>query len=329
MRICIFLLYYTHKTFHSVAYMGYKIKAVLSIILFATYPTLGKLAMDSNSPGVVNFIVESLSVLVLLLFFGTVTEARKYIRLTERHKIVPLLGMALGAGVLGPLFYLVGLEHASVLNAVLLLALQTPLTALMSVYILKEKISPSYYLSLAVLLFGMFVYSTNGFAHDLSFSWNDVYFVLSALSFACANIIYKKKLSHVPYDMVLLTRNALGALLMFFGLLVFSVEDLLRVSFDTHSLTVFALLACVPILAAQVLWYAALRHIRAVDGAIIDALYPLCTTLIAFVVLGEVFTVPQFFGGTLAGLGVILANMHVHGATIHRHQVELQHFKHH
>jgi drug/metabolite transporter (DMT)-like permease len=291
--------------------MGYKIKAIISVILFATYPALGKLAMSENSAGVVNVVVGVLSVLALLLFFGAIGEWRKYCHAARRHELTPLFFMAFAAGVCGPFLYLYGLERASVLNAVLLLALQTPLTAVLSVMLLREKIPPSYFLSFAVLLFGMLVYSTDGFAHDVRFSWNDMYFVASAGAFASANVVYKKYLSHVSYDTVLLTRKGV------------------RFSFDAHSFTIFFLIACLPILAAQTLWYSALRHLRAMDVAIVDGLYPLCTTLIAFVVLGESFTMPQFLGGALAGFGVVLASVHVHGLSLHRHQVALQHFKHH
>ncbi|MEK7644461.1 MAG: DMT family transporter, partial [Patescibacteria group bacterium] len=215
--------------------MKHKIKCLLAIFLFATYPTISKFVLQRNSPIVLTFLTEILSVAVLIFVFGFFPELKKYLAMKKKKNLIYLVGMGIFAGVLGPLLNLTGLRHSSVINLVVLVSLQTPFTVLLSYIFLKEKITINYFAGVVLSVLGIAIYGTDFFQIPLQFTWNDLYFVAAALAFSAGDVLYKKKLSHISHEMVLISRNLFGALIIFLAIALFSGETRFDVSFDQVS----------------------------------------------------------------------------------------------
>ena len=201
--------------------MKYKILSLLAVILFASYPTISKFVLVHNSPLVVIFITGALSALVVLFVYGILPEVKKLMRFKKQEPYLFLI--ALLAGALAPSCNLFGLTHSSVLNYVLISSLQVPMAAFLSFIILREQITPSYIVSLFFLALGMIIYSTHFFQSTFHFSWNDLFFAVAAFSFALSDVLYKKKVSHLPHELVLIMRNTVGALVIFLVMIFFIV----------------------------------------------------------------------------------------------------------
>ncbi len=309
--------------------MNNKIKSILSIILFATYPTLSKFALAHNSPAVVAFLTEILTGCILLFSFGVYPELKKISRLHNHKAFYIFLSMGFLAGVVGPLSMQMGYAHSTVLNGVLLLSLQTPFMVILAKIMLREKIHFNHVVGIFISLIGLAAYSTDLFSVKPHFSLNDSYFVLAAVAFAFANILYKKKISHVSHELVLIVRNIIGGLTIFAGMMFFSVEGSITVSFDQDSLLAIGLIVAIPIIAAQSLWYAALTKIKGSEAAFYDALYPLFATAVAFVFMREEVHYAQFVGGTIVMAGILVSQMHLHFDKVAWQDFRLQHFKQH
>ncbi len=309
--------------------MNNKIKSILSIVLFATYPTLSKFALEHNSPAVVAFLTEILTGVILLFSFGVFPELKKIRRLHGHKAFYIFISMGILAGVIGPLSMLMGYTHSSVLNGVLLISLQTPLVVILASIFLHEKIHLNHVLGIIVSVTGLVAYTTNLFTTLPYFTRYDLYFLLAAVAFACSNILYKKKISHVSHELVLIVRNLIGGLTIFAGMIFFSGEGQIQVSFDRQSLLFIGLIVLVPIIMAQSLWYSSLEKIKAREAAFFDTLYPLFAAGIAFAILGENITLPQFFSGTIMMTGILISQFHWHFSRASWQDFRLQHFKQH
>ena len=311
------------------ACMNNKIKSILSIVLFATYPTLSKFALESNSPAVVAFLTEILTGVILLFSFGIYPELKKIRRLHGHKAFWIFLSMGFLAGVVGPLAMQIGYTHSTVLNGVLLISLQTPLVIILAKFFLNEKIHLNHVIGISVSVTGLVAYATDLFTVMPHFSRYDVYFLIAAVAFACSNIIYKKKISHVSHELVLIVRNLIGGLTIFAGMIFFSVEGNIPVSFDQKSMLAIGVIVLVPIIMAQSLWYSALTQIKAREAAFFDTLYPLFAAGIAFVVLNESISTFQFIGGTIMMSGILISQFHWHLSRNSWQDFRLQHFKQH
>lgn len=309
--------------------MNNKIKSILSVFLFAAYPTLSKFALESNSPAVVAFLTEILTGAILLFSFGVYPEIKKLRKLHGSKGFYVFLAMGVLAGVVGPLSMQMGYTHSSVLNGVLIISLQTPILIVLASLFLNEKIHFNHLLGIIVSLFGLIAYSTDLFVAIPHFTRYDGYFLITAVAYACSNLLYKKKISHVSHELVLIARNLFGGLMIFGGMIVFSVERKIAVSFDERSLLTIALIVLIPIIAAQTLWYSSLTKIKAREAAFFDTLYPLFAAAIAFVALDEKITYPQFIGGSILMTGVLISQFHWHFSREAWEDFRLQHFKQH
>lgn len=310
--------------------MNNKIKSILSIVLFATYPTLSKFALESNSPAVVAFLTEILTGVILLFSFGIYPELKKIRRLHGHKAFWIFLSMGFLAGVVGPLAMQIGYMHSSVLNGVLLISLQTPLLIILAKFFLREKIHINHVVGILVSIIGLVAYATDLFSVMPRFVPNDMYFLLAATAFACSNLIYKKKISHVSHELVLIVRNLIGGLTIFAGMIFFSVEgSSIQVSFDQKSMLAVGAIVLVPIIMAQSLWYSALTKIKAREAAFFDTLYPLFAAGIAYAVLNEKISFEQFVGGTIMMAGILISQMHWHLSREAWQDFRLQHFKQH
>lgn len=324
----LFFLYNVLCFSYKIHYMKHKIKCLIAMFLFATYPTISKFVLEKNSPLVLTFMTEILSVAVLLFVFGFFPEIKKYLAM-KKKKMIYLLAMGVFAGVLGPFLNLTGLLHSSVINLVILVSLQTPFTVLLSYFFLKEKITANYLIGVFMLVIGMCVYSTNFFQIPMQFTWNDLYFVAAALAFSIGDVLYKKKLSHISHEMVLIGRNLFGALIIFLIITLFSAEAHINVSFDSVSTIGIILIVLIPIIAAQTLWYGSLEKIKTTQAAVFDSMYAIFASIIAFVVLRESITSYQLFGGLIMVLGLIISQLHLRLHFLDGYRMKLQSFKQH
>ncbi len=309
--------------------MKHKIKCLLAIFLFATYPTISKFVLQRNSPIVLTFLTEILSVAVLIFVFGFFPELKKYLAMKKKKNLIYLVGMGIFAGVLGPLLNLTGLRHSSVINLVVLVSLQTPFTVLLSYIFLKEKITINYFAGVVLSVLGIAIYGTDFFQIPLQFTWNDLYFVAAALAFSAGDVLYKKKLSHISHEMVLISRNLFGALSIFLAIAWFSGETRFDVSFDQVSTIGIILIVFIPIIIAQTLWYGSLEKIKTSQAAVFDSVYLVFASLIAYVVLGEQVNYYKFLGGLMMVVGLIVSQLTFRVHFLDNYRLKLQSFKQH
>ena len=100
-------------------------------------------------------------------------------------------------------------------------------------------------------------------------------------------------------------------------------------SFDTESLFGMGLIVLLPIIAAQGLWYFSLEKIKNTEAALLNSLYPIFATLIAFFALHENIVWYQILGGGIMIGGLMISHVHFSHHKMYPDHLRLQSFKHH
>ncbi|MBI5728274.1 MAG: DMT family transporter [Candidatus Magasanikbacteria bacterium] len=186
----------------------------------------------------------------------------------------------------------------------------TPLISVsLSHIFLREKITRSFVAGFVLLFLGIIISSTNLFQAFFHFSWNDLYFATAALVYAGSDIIYKKTLTNVSHEFILLGRNLFGSIFLLLGIAIFSLEVPIQFAFEPVTFIRLGLIVLIPVLVGQTLWYTAIDHIKIREATIIDSLYPLFSALIAYVVLRENIMPAQVVGGLLMLSGLLVSQL--------------------
>ena len=300
--------------------------AILSVVAYAFNPTLAKQVLGEQSPLLLTFLTTATSGIVLALYFGVGTELKRILKLGKRGLI--FLVVALLSSVVAPLATFAGLQTSPVLNMVLFMSLQAPITATLSALFLKERINYQYVVGVGLMLVGILLYVTEFGRTALSFSLADGYFLLAATSFAISDVVYKKYLSHTSPELVLVARNVTGSLLIGIFLSIFASEHLINISLSGRSWLFIGLIALFPIIIGQLLWYKGLKHLRGAQVGVVSGLYPVLSALIAFGVLREPVSLAQLGGALVIMVGLVITNLHFKHHRVHAGHLFAHHGRH-
>lgn len=305
--------------------MLYYLLCLSAVVCFATYPTLVKLVLAQNESAPIILLVSLATSLVLMFVFGFLREIKQYIRHKQQDPYLILIGLFSGA--IAPLCIGMGLANSNVTNSVLITSLQIPFSAVLSAMILKEKISRIYKAGLIIFIIGIILYSTNFFQSGLLLSTYDIFFIIAAFCYALSDILYKKKLTHLSFDIILLSRSLFGSFFLFLANLVLTQNH--TISLPTLPVThvYIGLVILIPILLGQRLWYLSLKKIPAAKASMYITLYPVFATLFGFMILREAVTGTMLVSGIIMIAGLVIAQLHFKKHPSHSRHIHLQHFK--
>ena len=96
-------------------------------------------------------------------------------------------------------------------------------TAILAAIVLKEKITIQKILGVIIMLTGIYVVTSEGFTTGFQFQRGDLLLLLASLVWAVGSIIYKKYITHIPMELVLIIRFMTGSIV--FGLVLFVVQS--------------------------------------------------------------------------------------------------------
>ena len=161
-------------------------------------------------------------------------------------------------------------------NAILLQYSAPVFVALFSFWLLRERISAFDWVSLAAILGGLVLF----FLDDLTLagSWGNVLAIASGVAFAWLHLLLRYQRAGSPVGSLILG-NVITAV-------VCAPWYFERVP-DTRSWLALALLGTVQLGVSNMLYARAMRHVRAVESAIILMIEPVLNPVLVFVFLGE------------------------------------------
>jgi len=190
------------------------IYALISIALFSSYAIFGKILIETISPYILLLLNQTLAGIILILLLD-LTKKIKEIKQTSKHDFKFLYLISIFSAVIAPLLFLIGLKFTSATNTILIGKSEAVLTSLLAFILLKDKITKNQIIGTIIVFIGIILIATKNFSAGLSFNIGDSLVFLSALSYACGTILFKKFMHHIPPEVIITLRNLFGASILF------------------------------------------------------------------------------------------------------------------
>lgn len=191
------------------------------------------------------------------------------------------------------IFFVTSTRLTTAANAALLQFTSPIYIGLFSFFVLREKVSRIDWMAILLVMVGMALF----FLDDLSFShfWGNVVGVFTGISFAAMVLLLRKQKDARPMESVLLG-NILAAVVT----LPFMFQSMPSV----HSWIGLFLLGTVQLGLAYVFYATAVKHLSAIESALIPVIEPLFNPIWVLLFVGEAPGFWTFIGGVLVVGGV-------------------------
>ncbi|MCF8566441.1 DMT family transporter [Alicyclobacillus tolerans] len=225
--------------------------------------------------------------------------------LPPKRALLPLFMMGLTGVALFNIFMFMALERTTADNVGLLSALNPVAIAVVSFFVLKERLGPKQLLGMAISLFGVVVVITQGQVErllHLQFNTGDLFMLLAVTCWGLYSVAGKKAMQHVSPWMSTLWQGVFGVVI----LLPFNLSDL-SVKHATGPFWVATLYVSLgATVLATVLWNLGVHHIGGTKSGMFLNFNPIFTALISFILIHEKMSLLQMVGTAVVIAGVYL-----------------------
>jgi len=283
----------------------------LSLLAFSLYPSLSKIATQSNSSLIVLCLGSFFAYFILLGVESFLKqESAGVASLAEKREVVLI---AFLKSALSPLLILIGLQYSTVAMMAVMRAVETPVNVVLSSHFLGEKMHRWYWLGSLVTYTGMIAFITDFFVLPIRFSWADGLFFLAALINASGDILYKKYVKNYSLPHFLEQRSFVAgiATMLIIAVVVLSgYQTTIHVSISASFILLMLAIAVVPLILSQYFWHSAVPKASLCNLILFESLYILVAPVVAYFLLGETFTLSQAVSGGIMLLGVLITHLH-------------------
>lgn len=268
--------------------------ALLAAVIYGFIPILGKKFVTIFSPLFAAIVVIIVSDLYLIAVAFLKGELFRNI-LNKSARWVVVLGLFAS---LGSYFSFVGLTHGKASAAGFFFQFEAFFAAILAFVFLREKLSRYQIIGLVLMLGGAAIFSM-----PLTFNLGNLFFLAAALAWGFNGVITRSKVRELSPFFLAVGRNTFSGL--FLSLVAYKYVGS-NINLVTPVSGFFFLIYGLAIAGFLLSSYSALKFIKAGEATSVQFLAPLFTLLVAFVVLGERFTILQLFGGALVLSGLYL-----------------------
>lgn len=167
--------------------------------------------------------------------------------------------------------------------------------ALIGFYFLGEKSTKLDWLTILIILSGLFLF----FLDEITFDqlWGKILALISGFGFAGLTLMMRKQKKERPIDSALI-----GNILTFFICIPYYSDG---ATFEVQSWLLIFFLGLFQLGIPYVLYSTAIRYVSALDAIIYPAVEPICSPLFAHLILNESMPLSAKVGGALVLIGVI------------------------
>ncbi|RSD28957.1 DMT family transporter [Mesobacillus subterraneus] len=267
----------------------------------------GKFLAGSLPPVTISFTRLTIGVLIMSPLIIRLFR-RERAALKEHFKLLVFLAVT---GVVGfNLLIYWAVHYTSAINATLLNSTSPLFIFLLSALLIGEKMELKYWVSMAISMIGVLVVITQGSFERLialQFNMGDLIMVLAVISWSLYSIFIKKISGKLPSLAIFGFTLAIGFTVMIPAVAI----ELAIVQVDVPTMAEWSALFYIgifPSICSFLLWNRAVAMIGPSKASISLNLIPVFGTIAAFLVLGEVITIPQVLGGCLVFIGVFITS---------------------
>ncbi|TAE55711.1 MAG: DMT family transporter [Nostocales cyanobacterium] len=251
--------------------------------------------------------------LALIVIYGRQWNFKTLKKLTTTDWL-GLLAVAILSGALAPYLTFTALEQTAVNNVVLVGRIEPPLALALSIILLKEKVNNWVIAGAVVSSIGVVLTiilqppepNMMNMGAGLMIGKGEIMAAAGAIFLAISTIISKIKLRQIPLGIFTIFRTFTGTLVFF--IVVLKLYGLVHF-IDVLSPFVWQwmlLYGAVIIVGGQLLWFQGLKKTTAADVSLASSFSPIAGVLASYLILETVPTTPQYIGGSVIILGIII-----------------------
>jgi drug/metabolite transporter (DMT)-like permease len=266
------------------------VAGIISRFTSRTDIIFGKFLLKSISPMFVAFI-EMLTGMILMLFYMGAKNIVARLRELETHELTALTISSILSGVLGPVFFLMGLNETSGVNTSMLINLNPLFMSIFAILLLREEFTKNLVFGIILTLFGIVILTTNGLANSIQLNSGDIYIAISAIGYSLGNVLFKKYVHSRHLDILVIYRTIVSSIILGGIMWFFFRPELLN--FTQHVSEYYKLIilyAIVGIIITYILQYWSLENTSLVNNALIGLSSPIIGIVYSNIFLGEEIT---------------------------------------
>jgi drug/metabolite transporter (DMT)-like permease len=259
------------------------------------------------------FVGNICALLVLVLLYRRQLTLLKYL---SQQQWVGLLAVAFLSGAIAPAFIFQALSLTAVNNVVLVGRLEPPIALVLSIWLLKERVSRWDRLSAIVVSIGV---TLSIFLQPpqtemiqmagLGFGKGEGLTALGAIALAVSTVVSKIRLAQVSIGLYSIIRTAFGTIVFFLlALLLYGHEHFMDM-FAPFLWKWMLVYGTVIVVLGQSFWILGLQASTVAKASLISSFTPIAGVAFAYLILGEAPTMAHYIGGSVVLVGIGLSQI--------------------
>lgn len=260
------------------------------------------------------FVGNLCALLVLLIIYRRQIQPAMLKRLSRRE-CLGLIVVSTLAGAIAPSLIFQALAVTNVNTVVFLGRLEPPLTLLLSVWLLSERVNFWEILGASIAFTGVisiiFLFPILQGVNNISLmlGMGEIFTIAAAIALATATILGKLTLSRVSLGIYSIFRTAWGTVIFFFAALLLYGRGHFMDVFSPFLWEWMLVYGSIIVVLGQTFWITGLRATSISEASLVSSFTPIAGILAAYFILGEVPTLAQYIGGSVIVIGVFLSQI--------------------
>lgn len=291
----------------------------LSVIFSSLQTALGTPLFDVMSPISFIFLQSIVTFFILLSLYGTLPEWNKFLKL-EHKQVFLLILFAIVAAVIAPWLMYLGWSNSTANNTFLLAKSEMLFTTIFAIFILKEKVTIHQITGIFVMFVGIYTIANGGTFTSMSIGLPDILIIGGCAFWGVASVVYKKYLSQIPIELILIVRYGIAAFV--FGIFLIGFSSQSNISLEKFDATHIAYLLSYCLIYLVFLKYSTMKAFVTAPMWVWSCCMltaPVLGLLFNFLSLSEVPQSFHYWGSGYIILGFITIHLHFHSTKTDHH----------
>jgi drug/metabolite transporter (DMT)-like permease len=225
-----------------------------------------------------------------------------------------LLMIAILSGAIAPGLIFAALDNTNVTNVVLISRLEPPVTLALSVYFLRSPVNIWTVAGSVASFVGVAITALLGSSESgimmmgglIHLGKGELQVAIASLLLALATVLSKLKLQQTSLGFFSLFRTTIGTIVFFILAIYLYGSEHFAEAFSPFLWGWMLIYGAIIVAAGQLFYFAGLRNATVAETTLTNSIQPLVAIAFAYLILQEVPTVAQYWGGSIILIGIIL-----------------------
>ncbi|WP_017653462.1 DMT family transporter [Fortiea contorta] len=261
------------------------------------------------------FVGNLCALILLILIYGRQWN-KTALKQISKKQWISLTAVAILSGALAPGLIFQALALTPINNIIIVGRLEPPLTLALSIWLLRERVNLWQFMGAIAVFIGVIltVILQPPAANMIQMSGlhvglGEILAAIGSIAISVSTIIAKKYLSPVPLGIYSIFRTALGTVIFFCLALIVYGRDHFAEAFSPFLWQWMFLYGGLIVVVGQSLWIKGLRYSTVSTASLVGSFTPIIGIVAAYFILGEAPTIPQYIGGGLILVAILLSQL--------------------